>query len=175
MSRRRQRRSSERLRRVIARMPEGSRRAMLDSVRSDEILVGAYTSRGGGVCPMLGAHRRGGRCDLGEFARAWDRFTGVKTGRARPAQERERLTLEAMLADSLALDAGPSDLGRVVAEIKSGRRRRAAQSARRLGLDWLRGLDTPPPTPREQNEQPDEEEPYIPSPGRTNCISGTMQ
>ena len=125
MSRRRQKRSSERLRRVIARMPEASRRAMLTAVGADEIIVGAYATRDGGVCPMLGAHRRGGRCDLAAFAKAWDRYTGAKDGRPRRATDRERSTLEAMLTDSLARDAGPTDLGRAVAEVKADRRRRA--------------------------------------------------
>ena len=147
MSRRRQKRSSERLRRVIARMPEPSRRAMLASARADEIIVGAYTTRDGGVCPMLGAHRRGGRCDLAEFAKAWDRYTGAKDGRPRPATDRERRTLEAMLTDSLALDAGPTDLGRAVAEVKADRRRRAGDAARRLGLGWLHDFDPPKEDP----------------------------
>jgi hypothetical protein len=152
MSRRRQKRSSERLRRVIARMPEPSRRAMLASARTDEIIVGAYTTRDGGVCPMLGAHRRGGRCDLAAFAKAWDRYTGVKDGRPRPATDRERRTLEAMLTDSLALDAGPTDLGRAVAEVKADRRRRAGDAARCLGLGWLHELDHPVGHPTEPIE-----------------------
>lgn len=144
---RREKRSSERLRRVIARMPESTRRAMLASVRADEIVVGAYTTRGGGVCPMLGAHRRGGRCDLAAFAKAWDRYTQVKDGKPRPATDRERRTLEAMLRESLALAGAPTDLGRVVDEVKSERRRRATDSARRLGLGWLYGLDGGPEDP----------------------------
>lgn len=152
MSRRRQKRSSERLRRVIARMPEPSRRAMLASARADEIIVGAYTTRDGGVCPMLGAHRRGGRCDLAAFAKAWDRYTGAKDGRPRPATDRERRTLEAMLTDSLALDAGPTDLGRAVAEVKADRRRRAADAARRLGLGWLHDFDRPDDDPTDTVE-----------------------
>ena len=152
MSRRRQKRSSERLRRVIARMPEPSRRAMLASVRRDEIIVGAYTTRDGGVCPMLGAHRRGGRCDLATFAKAWDRYTGAQDGRPRPATDRERGTLEAMLTDSLALDPGPTDLGRAVAEVKADRRSRAGEAARRLGLGWLQDLDRPMEAPIETSD-----------------------
>jgi hypothetical protein len=150
-------------------MPTASRRAMLDSVGRDEILVGAYTNKSGGVCPMLGAHRRGGRCDLAEFARAWDNYTGVRTGEARPATDRELRTLESMLEHSLAHEPGPTDLGWAIAEfkaarrrrleapgrvdladaveeVKASRRRRAAEAARRLGLGWLRGLETPADT-----------------------------
>ena len=56
--------------------------------RYDRIIVGAYSDRSGGVCPMLAAHRCGGRTDFRSFARAWDRFTGAGR-RARKATERE--------------------------------------------------------------------------------------
>jgi hypothetical protein len=124
-------------------MPVASRQAMLASVRRDDILVGAYTSKSGGVCPMLGAHRRGGRCDLAEFARAWDRFTGIRDGKGRPATRRELRTLESMLEYSLAREAEPTDLGRAVAEVKAARRRRAAEAARRLGLGWMTNFGVP--------------------------------
>ena len=53
-----------------------TREAMLAGVRaSSAIIVGAYVDGEGGVCPMLAAHRRGGRTDFLSFARAWDRFT----------------------------------------------------------------------------------------------------
>jgi hypothetical protein len=92
---------------------------------------------------MLGAHRRGGRCDLAEFARAWDRLTGIREGKARQATRRELRTLESMLEFSLAREAGPTDLGRTVAEVKAARRRRAAEAARRLGLGWTRNFGVP--------------------------------
>jgi hypothetical protein len=52
-----------------------------------------------------------------------------------------------MLTDSLALDAGPTDLGRAVAEVKADRRRRAGDTARRLGLGWLHDFDRPKDDP----------------------------
>ena len=33
--------------------------AMLEGIRTNEIIVGAYSDRDGGVCPMLAAHRNG--------------------------------------------------------------------------------------------------------------------
>jgi hypothetical protein len=68
--------------------------------RYDRIIVGAYSDRSGGVCPMLAAHRCGGRTDFRSFARAWDRFTGAGR-RARKASEREVRTLCAHLEASL--------------------------------------------------------------------------
>ena len=56
--------------------------------------------RSGGVCPMLAAHRCGGRTDFRSFARAWDRFTGAGR-RARSATERELRTLTAQLEASV--------------------------------------------------------------------------
>ena len=49
---------------------------------SERIIVGAYVDGEGGVCPMLAAHRRGGRTDLLSFARSWDRFTRAGAARA---------------------------------------------------------------------------------------------
>lgn len=69
----RKRRSSsspiERLRLAIDCMPVATREAMLAGVIvSERILVGAYTDGDGGVCPMLAAHRGGGRTDFISFA-----------------------------------------------------------------------------------------------------------
>ena len=55
-----------------------TREAMLTGIRSHEIIVGAYSDRAGGVCPMLAAHRCGGRTSFISFARAWDRFARAK-------------------------------------------------------------------------------------------------
>ena len=78
---------------------------MLDGIDSNRIIVGAYTDRQGGVCPMLAAHRNGGRTSLASFARAWDRYTRAGKG-PRPATERELLTLRTMLEASIAIDSG---------------------------------------------------------------------
>jgi hypothetical protein len=100
ISRRRQR-DAERLRHVIDCLPFDTRVAMLDGIRRyDRIIVGAYSDRSGGVCPMLAAHRCGGRTDFRTFARAWDRFTGVGK-RARRASEREVRTLSTQIEASI--------------------------------------------------------------------------
>ena len=96
------------LRTAIDCLPIKTRKAMLGGVESNRIIVGAYTDRSGGVCPMLAAHRNGGRTSLASFARAWDRYTGVRARRARPATEHELNTLRTMLEASVALDELPA-------------------------------------------------------------------
>jgi hypothetical protein len=105
----------EDLRLTIDCLPLATREAMLDGVRSAErIIVGAYTDGHGGVCPMLAAHRRGGRTNFLSFARAWDRFT--RAGRqARAATRRERSILIRQLEASL-MDAADVDLHRAIDE-----------------------------------------------------------
>ena len=99
--RRTHRREAQRLRRVVDCLPYETRVAMLDGMgQYDRIIVGAYTDRTGGVCPMLAAHRCGGRTDFRSFARAWDRFTGAGK-RARKATEREVRTLTNQLEASI--------------------------------------------------------------------------
>jgi hypothetical protein len=84
-----------------------TREAMLEGIASGRIIVGAYTDRHGGVCPMLAAHRNGGRTSLASFARAWDRYTGAPR-RARRATPRELNTLRAMLEASIGMEEVPS-------------------------------------------------------------------
>ncbi|MGO9763779.1 MAG: hypothetical protein ACLP1Q_21210 [Solirubrobacteraceae bacterium] len=92
----------ERLRLAIDCLPVGTREAMLAGVRANErIIAGAYVDGKGGACPMLAAHRAGGRTDLLSFARSWDRFTRSTRG-SRQATEREVRILLAQLQDSLA-------------------------------------------------------------------------
>lgn len=79
-------------------LPIETKRAMLVALDAETIVTGAYT-HDGGVCPMLGAHRRGGRTDRESFAVAWDRYTGADKGRR--ASEREIRTLRTMLEASL--------------------------------------------------------------------------
>ena len=71
----------EDLRLAIDCLPVRTRRAMLEGIRGNEIIVGAYADRAGGVCPMLAAHRCGGRTSFVSFAHAWDRFAGARRGR----------------------------------------------------------------------------------------------
>jgi hypothetical protein len=101
------RRPARDLRISIDCLPLQTRKAMLAGVQGNRIIVGAYTDRTGGVCPMLAAHRNGGRTSLASFARAWDRYTGVRR-RSRPATERELHTLTTMLEASIALDELPA-------------------------------------------------------------------
>ncbi len=120
----------ERLRLAIDCLPLATRRAMLEGVQAQErIIVGAYTDGAGGVCPMLCAHRRGGRTDFISFAKSWDRFARSPGG-SRPATERERriliTQLEASLreTDGLELGAAIAEHRRLIAErIRSGRAR----------------------------------------------------
>jgi hypothetical protein len=96
----------ERLRLAIDCLPVKTREAMLAGVRAnDRIIAGAYVDGEGGVCPMLAAHRCGGRTDLLSFAKSWDRFTRTKGG-VRTATEREVGILTAQLEDSLMSSSG---------------------------------------------------------------------
>jgi len=91
---------AQRLRTTIDRLPERTRRAMLLGIERNPIIVGAYTDpRSGGICPMLAAHRNGGRTDLASFAIAWDAFTDAR--RPRLATGREVRTLRSFLELSL--------------------------------------------------------------------------
>jgi hypothetical protein len=106
--RKQRRRSSpvEALRLAIDCMPVATREAMLQAVRAGErIMAGAYVDGQGGVCPMLAAHRRGGRTDFISFAHSWDRFTRVGA-KAREATPREVGILAAHLEDSLTSMSG---------------------------------------------------------------------
>lgn len=78
---------------------------MIRGIDENPIIVGAYTDKQGGVCPMLAAHRNGGRTSFASFARAWDDFTGV-TKRPRRATRREVRTLRSYLEMSLIADDG---------------------------------------------------------------------
>ncbi len=105
----------ERLRLAIDCMPVATREAMLRGVlASERILVGAYTDGRGGVCPMLAAHRAGGRTDFISFAKAWDRFARCR-GASRPATERETAILVAQLEASLG-EVDGVELDRAIAE-----------------------------------------------------------
>lgn len=97
---------------------------MLDGVRANQIVMGAYTDNDGGICPMLAAHRNGGRTTLLAFARAWDRLGGPSAERrARRATERELRILTCQLEASLMAEA-PTDLSAAVAEHEATKARR---------------------------------------------------
>jgi hypothetical protein len=128
--RRRDRNRAERLRLAVEALPRHTRQAMLRGIATNRIVVGAYVDRdSGGICPMLAAHRNGGRTSLASFARAWDRYTGAK--RPRLATRRELRTLRSLLEASLA--EGASDGGSIAAaaaQIRAERAERAARQAR---------------------------------------------
>jgi hypothetical protein len=133
----RSRRSArEELRLAVDCLPRRTRVAMLEGVRGNDIIVGAYVDRKGGVCPMLAAHRCGGRTDFLAFAHAWDRFTHAK--RARRATEREIAVLVSYLEASLIDDSlEGTDLRAAIRDHQAAGRRRREAEATRLGLSWL--------------------------------------
>jgi hypothetical protein len=117
---------------------------MLESLEDTRIIVGAYTDGEGGICPMLAAHRNGGRTNLASFARAWDRYTGAVA--MREASDRELRTLGAMLEASLYYEDNAEDLAKITAEHEAlvdgradtGERDRSGELRKRHGWAWLR-------------------------------------
>ncbi len=107
---------------------------MLAGVEANTIIVGAYTDGHGGICPMLAAHRSGGRTSMASFARAWDRYTGAR-GKPRRASGRELGTLRAMLEASIMLEEVP-ELPRM--RRPTGERHRARELRFQPGWAWLR-------------------------------------
>lgn len=129
MRRTRDRDPAQRLRLAVEALPRRTREAMLRGIDSNSIIVGAYVDpKSGGICPMLAAHRNGGRTSLASFARAWDRYTGAR--RPRLATRREVRTLRALLVSSLAGDVdldGASSITEAAARIRAERAELAAR------------------------------------------------
>jgi hypothetical protein len=137
---RRRRNNAHRLRNSVEALPHHTKRAMLDGIQRNRVIVGAYVDKRGGVCPMLAAHRNGGRTDFGTFARAWDAYTGAK--KARRATSREVRTLKGYLEVALIREgiAPPTDpvttpwaerpLAEEVRDVQAARRRLAEADAR---------------------------------------------
>jgi hypothetical protein len=125
------------LRRAIDRLPRDTRIAMLDGVRANDIIAGAYSDRNG-ICPMLAAHRAGGRTSCISFAKAWDRFVfrNARRASARRATQRELLVLTAHLEASL-LDDDRADLAPVPKD-RPGDPDRGPELEARPGWAWLR-------------------------------------
>ena len=124
-------------------LPIETKRAMLVGLENETIVTGAYT-HDGGICPMLAAHRRGGRTDRESFAQCWDRYTGAHRGRR--ASEREVRTLRAMLEASL-MEPEAISLSDAAAELRArrpapkadtGERNRMPELAGRHGWAWSR-------------------------------------
>lgn len=130
---------------------------MLEGLDAGPIIVGAYTATDG-ICPMLAAHRAGGRCDAAFFADAWDRFAlrdeRRRERRVRRATGRELRVLRAHLEASLLDDefAGATLAGAVhehrqlrarrpePAEVRPrpGDRDRSGELRGRAGWSWTR-------------------------------------
>lgn len=141
----------EDLRLAIDCLPRSTRVAMLEGIRSNEIVVGAY-SHTGGICPMLAAHRAGGRTNLISFARAWDRFAfgPSRSTRPRRATQRELRILVTHLEASLLAEEVPSSvLGAAIAShhrlvrdrhgaARPGDPDRSRELRRQPGWHWMR-------------------------------------
>jgi hypothetical protein len=126
-------------------MPLETRHAMKDAIAVNPIIVGAYTDRDGGICPMLAAHRNGGRTSFASFAHAWDRYTRA-TAAPRRASEREVRALSTMLEASIAMESvnGSGALGAAIADhraTQASRARLEEHAAAERGADSARPGD----------------------------------
>jgi hypothetical protein len=130
------RNNAKRLRNSISAMPNATKQAMLRGIRSNRVIVGAYVDKRGGVCPMLAAHRNGGRTNFGTFARAWDAFTRANPRKPRRASRLEVRILEnylemALVREGIGGETLPErPLAEEVRDVKATRRRLAAAEAR---------------------------------------------
>jgi hypothetical protein len=134
MRRRKARNPAQRLRLAVEAMPKRTRIAMLRGIEDNDIVVGTYSDReSGGICPMLAAHRNGGRTSLASFARAWDRFTDAR--KPRLASDREVRALTSYLEHSLLRDEqGGESLAAVAQQIRTERARRPAESRKQIRI-----------------------------------------
>jgi hypothetical protein len=122
--RRKRERPTYRLRMAVEALPRHTKEAMLRGIETNRIIVGAYVDpASGGICPMLAAHRNGGRTSVASFAIAWDEFTGAK--RPRRATRREVRTLRSLLERSLGTSSGlpAGSLAEAAAQIRAERER----------------------------------------------------
>ena len=143
-------------------MPIATREAMLAGLlKNERIIVGAYVDEQGGICPMLAAHRSGGRTDFLSFAKSWDRFAQA-SGRSRRATERELRILITNLEDSLE-HAGGLELDQAIAEHRAllgasrKRRRRVRDAADPTGPIIARRLRLALRDRRARAERPEED------------------
>lgn len=151
---------------AIEKLSLTTRGAMLEAVRcpATRLIAGSYVVPGGGVCPLLAAHRRGGRSHdasttTSAFADVWDRFTGTPNGEPRLIDAGKRRTLEGLLlVASLAREQLRREAAErrereargAIARVRAGRGarlesllrgegdcNRAQELARRAGWAWL--------------------------------------
>jgi hypothetical protein len=146
----RRRATIEDLREAIDRLPRHTRIAMLEGIAANDIIVGAY-STGDGICPMLAAHRHGGRTSLIDFAEAWDcvAFRGQRQSRSRRATERELLILRSHLEASLLEEDAPT------LELATAHRDHEALMARRRAAAADRPADRPAERPGDPDRAPE--------------------
>jgi hypothetical protein len=128
---------------------------MLDGINRNPIIVGAYTDEAG-ICPMLAAHRGGGRTSYIGFAKAWDSyaFRGSRRRRARRATEREVLVLRTYLEASLLEEDCPDQ------NLEAAAHEHQALAARRAA-------ETAPPASVSEAELPTRAQPRPGDPDRT--------
>ena len=175
---------------AIEWLPIDTKRAMLDAIEHNRIIVGAYTDRDGGVCPMLAAHRNGGRTSFASFARAWDRYTKRRQPLAPRDASASSRTLRTMLeAASPRTRPTARRFGEAIAQHRelqgqraarrvadTGERNRTPELRKRHGWAWTRlfrryeDYEAAMAAARE----PGQGAPWT-SPGRMNWISGTTQ
>src|SRR3954469_23679695 len=132
--RRSRRDAREDLRLAPPSLPQHPRLAIPEGVRPNDIIVGAYVDRRGGVCPMLAAHRCGGRTDFLAFAPRW--APSPRATRPRRATEREISVLVSYLQAALLDDdlLGAGDLGKAIADHQASARDRRSREASHLGI-----------------------------------------
>jgi hypothetical protein len=121
---------AQRLRTAVELLPQHTREAMLLGIERNQIIVGAYTDGEGGICPMLAAHRNGGRTNFASFAKAWDDFTGAR--RPRCATRREIRALRTYLEMSLLED---DVRGGSLAQLAEGIRAERRETAERRAIE----------------------------------------
>jgi len=120
------------LRAEINRLPLATRRAMLEGIQANSIIVGADGDPRGGVCPIYATPTPPSKRIGKPFARAWDGYAGARL--ARPASEREVRTLRSMLETSIELETEPAVLlDAAISEHKASQARsQAAQPVREV-------------------------------------------
>jgi hypothetical protein len=121
---------AQRVRTAVELLPQHTREAMLLGIERNQIIVGAYTDGEGGICPMLAAHRNGGRTNFASFAKAWDDFTGAR--RPRCATRREIRALRTYLEMSLLED---DVRGGSLAQLAEGIRAERRETAERRAIE----------------------------------------
>ncbi|MDQ3644559.1 MAG: hypothetical protein M3356_03500, partial [Actinomycetota bacterium] len=91
------------LRAAVDRLPLATRKAMLEGIQTNPIIVGADGDPRGGVCPVYAISSPPSKRIGKPFARAWDRYAGVRL--PREARASELRTLRSMLETSIELES----------------------------------------------------------------------